>query len=52
MYNTSIWLHLIQCDTTINEACEMLGASELIEELINSLFGTLLYFPDPQVSIE
>ena len=32
----------MQCDTSINEACEMLGSFELIEEVINSVFGTYM----------
>ncbi len=39
LYNTTIWLHLMQCDNSINEACQMLGSFELIEEVINSVFG-------------
>jgi len=34
-----MWLHLLECDTSISEACEMLGSFELIEEVINSVFG-------------
>lgn len=40
LYNTTIWLHLMKCDESINEACEMMGLFELIEEVINSIFGT------------
>jgi hypothetical protein len=29
----------MQCDNSINEACELLGSFELIEEVINSIFG-------------
>lgn len=29
----------MQCDNSINEACEMLGSFEIIEEVINSVFG-------------
>lgn len=39
LYNTTIWLHLLQCDESINEACEILGSFDLIEEVINSVFG-------------
>jgi hypothetical protein len=39
LFNSTILLHLLQCDTSINEACEMLGTFELIEEVINSVFG-------------
>jgi hypothetical protein len=31
-----------RCDNSINEACEMLGSFELIEEVINSVFGRFL----------
>ena len=41
LYNTTVWLHLLQCDNTINEACEMLGSFDLIEEVINSVFGNV-----------
>ena len=41
LYNTTVWLHLLQCDNTINEACEMLGSFDLIEEVINSVFGNI-----------
>lgn len=37
----TLWLHLLQCDTLVNEACEMLGSFELMEEVINSVFGKL-----------
>ena len=39
LYNTTIWLHLMRCDDSINEACELLGSFVLIEEVINSVFG-------------
>lgn len=39
LYNLTMWLHLMQCDNSINEACEMLGSFELIEEVINSVYG-------------
>ena len=32
----------MECDDSINEACEMLGSFELIEEVINSIFGIFL----------
>jgi hypothetical protein len=40
LYNTTAWLHLMQCDNLINEACEMIGSFEMIEEVINSAFGS------------
>lgn len=45
LYNTTIWLHLMQCDNSINEACQMLGSFELIEEVINSVFGCSILPP-------
>ncbi|KAI9512817.1 DIL domain-containing protein [Russula earlei] len=38
LYNTTVWLHLMRCDDSINEACELLGSFVLIEEVINSVF--------------
>src|SRR4051794_14000534 len=35
----TLWLHLMQCDSSINEACELLGSFEMIEEVIHSAFG-------------
>jgi len=36
----------MHCDNSLNEACEMLGSFELIEEVINSVFGgrSLFFF--------
>jgi hypothetical protein len=45
LYNSTIFLHLLQCDTSINEACEILGSFELIEEVINSVFGRCSLVP-------
>ena len=42
--NTTVWLHLMRCDNSINEACELLGSFVLVEEVINSVFGT---YPEP-----
>lgn len=39
LYNTTVWLHLMRCDNSINETCELLGSFVLIEEVINSVFG-------------
>ncbi|KAH9968881.1 DIL domain-containing protein [Russula dissimulans] len=38
LHNTTVWLHLMRCDNSINEACELLGSFILIEEVINSVF--------------
>lgn len=43
LFNATILLHLLQCDTSINEVCEMLGSFELIEEVINSVFGKSIF---------
>lgn len=39
LYNATLWLHLMKCDKSINQACEALGSFEMIEEVINSVFG-------------
>lgn len=39
LHNTVLWLHLLQCDKALRPACEILGSFELIEEVINSVFG-------------
>ncbi|KAF9044627.1 hypothetical protein BDZ89DRAFT_1059099 [Hymenopellis radicata] len=49
LYNTTLWLHLMQCDTSISEACEMLGSFELIEEVINSVFVFVIRFAERRV---
>jgi hypothetical protein len=47
LHNTTIWLHLMRCDDSINEACELLGSFVLIEEVINSVFGAHLELHNP-----
>ncbi|KAG5653579.1 hypothetical protein H0H81_012086 [Sphagnurus paluster] len=49
LYNTTIWLHLMQCDNSINEACEMLGSFEMIEEVINSVFVFIIRFAERRI---
>ncbi|PPQ92673.1 hypothetical protein CVT25_013980 [Psilocybe cyanescens] len=49
LYNTTVWLHLLECDTSINEACEMLGSFELIEEVINSVFVFIIRFAERRI---
>ncbi|KAI0304804.1 DIL domain-containing protein [Russula brevipes] len=44
LYNTTVWLHLMRCDNSINEACELLGSFVLIEEVINSVFVFLIRY--------
>lgn len=43
LYNVTVWLHLMQCDNSINDACEMLGSFELLEQVLNSVFGELSF---------
>lgn len=38
------WLHLMRCDHSISEACDLVGSSVLVEEVINSVFGTSQIF--------
>ncbi|KAJ7492702.1 hypothetical protein FB451DRAFT_1219300 [Mycena latifolia] len=47
--NTTIWLHLLRCDNSINEACEMLGSFEIIEEVINSVFVFIIRFAERRI---
>ncbi|KAJ3734754.1 DIL domain-containing protein [Lentinula guzmanii] len=49
LYNTTIWLHLMQCDRSISEVCEMLGSFELIEETINSVFVFIIRLAERKI---
>ncbi|EGO28334.1 hypothetical protein SERLADRAFT_445839 [Serpula lacrymans var. lacrymans S7.9] len=49
LYNSTIWLHLMQCDNSINESCEMLGSFVLIEEVINSVFVFIIRFAERKI---
>ncbi|EIW86798.1 hypothetical protein CONPUDRAFT_161452 [Coniophora puteana RWD-64-598 SS2] len=49
LYNTTILLHLIKCDNSISEACEMIGSSELLEELINPIFVFIIRFAERRI---
>ncbi|KAF8647938.1 hypothetical protein AX16_006470 [Volvariella volvacea WC 439] len=49
LYNTTVWLHLLQCDNAINEACSMLGSLDLIEEVINSVFVFIIRFAERKI---
>ncbi|KZP03002.1 hypothetical protein FIBSPDRAFT_769591, partial [Athelia psychrophila] len=49
LYNATTWLHLMQCDSSINEACEMVGAFELVEEVINSVFVFIIRFAERRI---
>ncbi|KAJ7071109.1 DIL domain-containing protein [Mycena amicta] len=47
--NTTIWLHLLRCDNSINETCELLGSFELIEEVINSVFVFIIRYAERRI---
>ncbi|KAF8560285.1 hypothetical protein OG21DRAFT_1502605 [Imleria badia] len=49
LYNVTVWLHLMQCDNSINEACEMLGSFELLEQVINSVFVFIIRFAERKI---
>ncbi|THV07697.1 hypothetical protein K435DRAFT_825490 [Dendrothele bispora CBS 962.96] len=49
LYNTTVWLHLMQCDSSISEACEMLGSFDLIEETINSVFVFIIRLAERKI---
>ncbi|KAL1754670.1 DIL domain-containing protein [Schizophyllum commune] len=49
LYNLTVWLHLMECDKTISEACEMLGSFEIIEEVINSVFVFIIRFAERKI---
>lgn len=42
LYNCTVWLHFMRCDNAIRETCELLGSFELIEEIINTVYGPSL----------
>nr|GAT44119.1 predicted protein [Mycena chlorophos] len=47
--NITLWLHLMRCDKSINEACEMLGSFDLIEEVINSVFVFIIRYAERRI---
>ncbi|KAF7320071.1 hypothetical protein MKEN_00791400 [Mycena kentingensis (nom. inval.)] len=47
--NTTLWLHLLRCDNSINEACEILGSFELVEEVVNSVFVFIIRFAERRI---
>ncbi|TFY83995.1 hypothetical protein EWM64_g5 [Hericium alpestre] len=49
LYNTTAWLHLMRCDNSINETCELLGSFVLIEEVINSVFVFIIRFIERRI---
>ncbi|TFK57015.1 hypothetical protein OE88DRAFT_1619695 [Heliocybe sulcata] len=49
LYNTTVWLHLMRCDQSISEACDMLGSFDIIEELINSVFVFIIRFAERKI---
>ncbi|THH11747.1 hypothetical protein EW146_g7944 [Bondarzewia mesenterica] len=49
LYNTTVWLHLMRCDNSINETCELLGSFVLIEEVINSVFVFIIRYVERKI---
>ncbi|KAA1468705.1 hypothetical protein DENSPDRAFT_485477 [Dentipellis sp. KUC8613] len=49
LYNTTAWLHLMRCDNSINETCELLGSFVLIEEVINSVFVFIIRYIERRI---
>ncbi|KDQ63484.1 hypothetical protein JAAARDRAFT_119045 [Jaapia argillacea MUCL 33604] len=49
LYNATVWLHLMRCDESINEACLLLGSFDIIEELINSIFVFIIRFAEQRI---
>ncbi|KAF9015076.1 DIL domain-containing protein [Cyathus striatus] len=49
MYNVTLWLHLLQCDKSIREACEAIGAFEILEEVVNSVFVFITRFAEKRI---
>ncbi|KAJ8584704.1 hypothetical protein M405DRAFT_936460 [Rhizopogon salebrosus TDB-379] len=49
LYNATVWLHLMQCDNSINEGCEMLGSFELLEQVINSVFVFIIRYAERRI---
>ncbi|KAL4069680.1 DIL domain-containing protein [Scleroderma yunnanense] len=48
-YNVTLWLHLMQCDNSINDTCEMLGSFELLEQVVNSVFVFITRFAERRI---
>lgn len=48
-YNATVWLHLMQCDNSINDTCEMLGSFELLEQVVNSVFVFIIRFAERKI---
>ncbi|KAI6162119.1 DIL domain-containing protein [Pisolithus thermaeus] len=49
LHNVTTWLHLMQCDNSVNDACEMLGSFELLEQLVNSVFVFIIRFAERKI---
>ncbi|KAH8102551.1 DIL domain-containing protein [Cristinia sonorae] len=49
LYNLTIWLHLMKCDDTIRETCELLDSYTLIEEILNSVFVFIIRFAERRI---
>lgn len=47
LYNCTTWLHLMRCDSAINETCELVGSFDLVEEVINTVYGDIPRFSLP-----
>jgi hypothetical protein len=39
LYNLTLLLHFLECDKTLSEVLDLLGALEAVDELINAVFG-------------
>lgn len=49
LHNVTTWLHLMHCDNSVNEACEMLGSFELLEQLVNSVFVFIIRLAERKI---
>ncbi|OCH94762.1 hypothetical protein OBBRIDRAFT_845272 [Obba rivulosa] len=49
LYNTTVWLHLMRCDDTINETCEELGSFITVEDTINSVFIFMIRYAERKI---
>ncbi|KAH7910885.1 DIL domain-containing protein [Hygrophoropsis aurantiaca] len=47
--NSTVWLHLMRCDNDINEALEMLGTFELVEQVINAIFVFVIRYAERRI---
>ncbi|KAI0274770.1 DIL domain-containing protein [Gloeopeniophorella convolvens] len=49
LHNATVWLHLMRCDNSINETCEILGSFVLIEEIVNSVFVFIIRYVERRI---